>query len=151
VRAEHLVVAPEIEVVRDRGPIGETANEGDETHQAAKQSDDNALLDRFGCLVAVCIEEPVGGAKQAFSEDLLDLADLVALRVRDVIPGTGVEALAGLDSHDLDSFGVVAVEANVFLELEALLLHEAERSARASVRIRKTELVLVDDRSEALA
>src|SRR3954451_3125675 len=80
-------------------------------------------------LRAAGVVEAVRRAQQALAEDLLDLADLRAAVVRDVVAGARVEALARLEAHELDALGLVRVEADVLLEVEARLLDEAHRLA----------------------
>ena len=106
------------------------------------------MLRSVTVISTAAVVDLVGGAQQARAEDLLDLAELLAGRRRDVVAGGGIEALAGDDLPQLLALGVVGVEADVLLELEALLLDEGERLVGL---LRERDLVAVDDRREALA
>src|SRR5204863_212737 len=78
--------------------------------------------------------DAVGRAQEARAEDLLDLADLRPDAVGDVVGRARVEALARLDAQELLGLGLVDVEPDVLLELEALLLDEADRLAERASR-----------------
>ena len=96
------------------------------------------------------VVDPERRAQQALAEHLGDLADLRARLVGDVVRRARVKALACLDAQQLLRLALVGVEADVLLELEALLLDEADRIAWP-VAIGEEELVLVDDELDLLA
>ena len=131
-------VANEVEVVRDRQPVGEVADVRDEVDEPPEQRHDQALLLRLHR--SGRRRDLVGGADQARPEHLLDLADLRPVGARDVVRGARVEPLAGLDPQQLDRLRLVREEPDVLLELEPRLLDEAE----GRLALRQQELVPVD-------
>src|SRR5215211_2656377 len=151
VHAQQLLAAAEIEVVRVRQPIGEVADKRHEADEPADQRDAEAPLAGARELLAVCAEERVRRAQQARPEHLLDLADLDAVRLRHVVAGARVEALAGVDAQQLAALALVDVEADVLLERDALLLDEADALAGLAVLAGEEELVAVDDGGPHLA
>src|SRR4051812_13228658 len=126
VAAEDRVAAHEVEVVRDRQPVGVVADVRDEADEPPEERHDEAALASAGNLVACGTVHAVRRAQEALAEDLLDLADLAARIVGHVVARARVEPLARLQPHELDVLRVVRVEADVLLELEPRLLDEAD-------------------------
>ena len=148
--AELAISVEELEVVGDRKNVGEAADVGDEIDDAPKHGDGDAPFARLGDFLSISVVEDVGRAQQGLRERFLDLPDLGAVGRRHVVPGPGVESLPGKDPEELLVLGLIREEADVLLELEALLLNEAEGFAVPAF-VWDRELVLVDHQPEALA
>ena len=76
VDADPLLAVEELEVVGDRQPVGEVADEGDESRQTAEEGLAQAHLARGRDLLAAALIERVRRSQQRLAEHLLDLAEL---------------------------------------------------------------------------
>src|SRR6185503_669503 len=134
VETDHPVVAPKLEVVRQRQPVHELVeyltDHRDERQWESDEATDHrhrhALLARDDRTVSRDVGDSVRRAKQRAPEHLLDLAELLAVGGGHVVGRGRVETLARLQADQLVRLRPVGEEADVLLELEPGLLDEAE-------------------------